>query len=92
MVDTIVDITQKIINAYQVLQLDMIQYVILSKELIQKLKSVIMQIFRLKIGTLFPLQSMEMEYQFSNEKSALQILTLEFELAIATWVLSMGTL
>ena len=40
--------------------------------LIENLKSV-MQIFRLKIGPPFPLQSMEMEDQFSNEKSALRI-------------------
>ena len=46
--------------------------------LIEKLKSV-MQIFRLKIGPPFPLQSMEMEDQFSNEKSALRIST--FQLA-----------
>ena len=46
--------------------------------LIEKLKSM-MQIFRLKIGPPFPLQSMEMEDQFSNEKSALQIST--FQLA-----------
>ena len=38
-----------------------------------------MQIFRLKIGPPFPLQSMEMEDQFSNEKSALRIST--FQLA-----------
>ena len=38
-----------------------------------------MQIFSLKIGPPFPLQSMEMEDQFSNEKSALQIST--FQLA-----------
>ena len=45
--------------------------------LIQKLKSV-MHIFRLKIGTLFPLIAMEMKSQLANKKC--QILT--FELAI----------
>ena len=46
--------------------------------LIEKLKFV-MQIFRLKIGPPFPLIAMEMEDQFSNEKSALGIST--FQLA-----------
>ena len=40
--------------------------------LIEKLKFV-MQIFCLKIGPPFPLIAMEMEDQFSNEKSALRI-------------------
>ena len=67
----IVAITRKLVNAYQVPQLDMIVIKLsyLSLEpylLIEKLKS-IMQIFCLKIGPPFPLQSMEMEDQFSNQ-------------------------
>ena len=84
---TIVDITWKIVNAHQVPQLNIILPIDRTNVAYSKVK-IYNPDFCLKIETLYPLIAMEMEYQFSNKKSALQIST--FELATTCMVLWIG--